>query len=145
MRKLVKFLAAAIILCSCQAKSGEVFVTENGAIGGYDPVAYFNAGKPVLGHKRFSADWKNATWYFSSEENRNLFQSAPEKYSPQYGGYCAYGTAEGHKAPTQPDAWTIVNDKLYLNYNTEVRRYWMEDQTRLILKADSNWVVVKSE
>ena len=143
--QMKKFLVLCFAVClfACQPKPGEVYITREGAIGGYDPVAYFKENKPVKGETKFAAEWKNATWLFSSEENLNDFKSDPEKYSPQYGGYCAYGTAEGHKAPTQPDAWTIVDGKLYFNYNTDVKKMWMKDQAKLILKADSNWSSVK--
>jgi hypothetical protein len=76
---------------------------------------------------------------------RELFKSDPKKYAPQYGGYCAYGMAEGHKAATQPDAWTIVNGKLYLNYSKEVKGLWMKDQQNLIDQADKNWDEVKKQ
>jgi YHS domain-containing protein len=143
MHKFLVLYLIAFVLFSCQSKTNEVYSTEEGAIGGYDPVAYFREEKPVKGDKQFVADWNNAKWYFSSEENLTDFKTDPLKYAPQYGGYCAYGTAEGHKAPTQPDAWTIVDDKLYLNYDTDVKSVWMKDQTKLILKADSNWSSVK--
>lgn len=142
--KVLSFFFLALILCSCEVESGNVYATDAGAINGYDPVAYFSSSMPVKGLKDFSTEWSDATWYFASEENLKAFKSDPVKYAPQYGGYCAYGTAEGHKAPTQPDAWTIVNGKLYLNYNAEVKRYWLEDQTNLIIKADSNWSQLKS-
>lgn len=132
-----------IVLFSCQSKPSEVYSTGEGAISGYDPVAYFKEGKPVKGDKKHVTEWGNAKWYFSSEANLSDFNSNPLKYAPQYGGYCAFGTAEGHKATTQPDAWTIVDDKLYFNYNTDVKRLWMEDQTRFIHQADSNWSFVK--
>lgn len=144
MRKILVFYSFSLLFFSCQLQSGEVYETEDGAIGGYDPVAYFSVKMPVKGAKELATEWNGATWYFSSESNLNAFKAEPLKYVPQYGGYCAYGTAEGHKAPTQPDAWTIVDGKLYLNYNLEVKRYWMEDQAKLIVKADSNWTVIKS-
>jgi YHS domain-containing protein len=139
---LVTFILL-LILASCQSKSGEVYTTEKGAIGGYDPVAYFKENKPVMGDKKYEATWNDAHWYFSSQENLDAFNSDPLKYAPQYGGFCAYGTADGHKAPTLPETWTIVDDKLYLNYNLEVKELWMKDQAAFIHKADSNWTFVK--
>jgi YHS domain-containing protein len=132
-----------IILFSCQSKSSEVFTTESGALDGYDPVAYFTEGAPVRGDRKFSTRWGEAQWYFSSQANLDNFKADPSKYAPQYGGYCAFGTAEGHKAPTKPDAWTIVNDKLYLNYNEDVKAMWLKEQSKLIHLADSNWSTVK--
>ena len=142
VRTLISY-AILIILFSCESKPGEVFSTADGAINGYDPVAYFKEGSPTKGDKKYVAEWNNAKWYFSSQENLNDFNSNPSKFAPQYGGFCAFGTAGGYKAPTEPDAWTIVDDKLYLNYNTDVKREWMKDQTKLIHKADSNWSTVK--
>jgi YHS domain-containing protein len=132
-----------IILLSCQSKPSEVYSDADGAIGGYDPVAYFKDGKPVKGAKNFTTEWNDADWYFSSQENLNDFTADPLKYAPQYGGYCAYGTADGHKASTQPETWTIVDGKLYLNYNLDVKAIWMKDQASMIHKADSNWTFVK--
>ncbi len=143
MFRLLTPLVVLVVLFSCQTKSGEVYVTEDGAIGGYDPVAYFKDGKPVKGEKQFEATWNNAHWYFSSQENLDAFNSDPVKYAPQFGGFCAYGTADGHKAPTQPETFTIVDGKLYLNYNMDVKQEWMKDQAAFIHKADSNWVFVK--
>lgn len=134
-----------IILVPAWAQSGEVFTTEEGAIRGYDPVAYFKEGMPVKGKKEFSITWNNAVWLFSSKQNLETFQSAPEKFAPQYGGYCAYGTSEGHKAPTEPDAFTIVNGKLYLNYNNDVKATWSENRQERIEKADKNWPMVKKQ
>jgi YHS domain-containing protein len=132
------------VAISCKKPSGEVYVTDNGAINGYDPVAYFHERKALKGRKEFTIEWKDAAWYFSSAENKKAFQKDPGRYLPQYGGYCAYGTADGHKAPTDPDAWTIVNGKLYLNYNVDVKKAWLKDQNTLILKADSLWPSVRN-
>jgi hypothetical protein len=75
----------------------------------------------------------------------NLFKTSPEKYMPQFGGYCAFGMSRGYKAETQPNAWTIVEGKLYLNYNTDVRQKWNEDQAGFIQKANENWAKVKQK
>jgi hypothetical protein len=87
----------------------------------------------------------NADWYFSSRQNLDLFKASPDKYAPQYGGYCAYGCSRGYKASTEPDAWTIINNKLYLNYNTDVKETWLKDKANLIQKADKNWPSVKAK
>jgi YHS domain-containing protein len=126
-------------------KLPEVYSTEAGAIQGYDPVAFFKEGKPVMGQKEFNYTWNDATWYFSKQENLDLFKADPIAYAPQYGGYCAYGTASGHKASTQPETWTIVNNKLYFNYNTNVQKLWNKNQKGLIDQADKNWPKVKKE
>ena len=84
-------------------------------------------------------------WNFSNSRNLDEFKSNPVAFAPQYGGYCAYGVADGHKAPTSPDAWTIVDGKLFLNYNKEVKVLWQKDQPGYIKQANENWVTVKNE
>ena len=123
----------------------EIFSKSNAAIQGYDPVAYFKDSKPVKGKNEFSYVWKGATWNFVNSQNLNEFKSNPEAFAPQYGGYCAYGVADGHKATTSPDAWTIVDGKLYLNYNKEVQALWRKDQKRYIKVANDRWPAVKKE
>jgi YHS domain-containing protein len=122
-----------------------IFSTEMGAIRGYDPVAYFNDGKPIKGSAEYSYSYQNATWYFSSFQHLELFKKSPEKYVPQFGGYCAFGMSRGYKAETQPDAWTIVAGKLYLNYNLAVRTDWNSKQAEYIEKATVNWPTVKNK
>ena len=149
MRKFVNYLAivTVIIAAACAKKDKavlEVFVTPAGAINGYDPVSYFE-GSPAKGNGDHSYQWNDATWYFTSDENMSKFKSDPEKYAPQFGGYCAYGMSNGYKAATEPDAWTIVDDKLYLNYNVDVRSKWSEKRDSLINAAEANWPSVKDE
>jgi YHS domain-containing protein len=127
------------------AQQSEVFSNEEGAIKGYDPVAFFIESKAVEGTKEFTYKWKNATWHFASKKNKDLFITNPEKYAPQYGGYCAYGMADGHKAPTETNTWTIVDNKLYFNYNQQVKEEWNKDQPNLIRKADEQWPTVKKD
>jgi YHS domain-containing protein len=127
------------------AQNAEIFSNKKGAINGYDVVAYFKESKPVKGDTQFNYQWKDTNWYFSSKENLETFRANPEQYVPQYGGFCAYGTSEGHKAPTEPDAWTIVDGKLYLNYNKDVKVLWNKNQSELIKKADANWGELKGK
>lgn len=110
-----------------------------GAIKGYDPVAYFTQGGPAKGRGAHSHKWMGATWYFASAENMELFAADPEKYAPQYGGYCAYAVSQGYTAKIDPDAWKIVADKLYLNFSLKVQKLWEEDIPGYIAKADANW------
>lgn len=110
-----------------------------GAIRGYDPVAYFTESKPVEGKKAFSHKWKGATWYFASGKNRDLFRADPEKYAPRYGGYCAYAVSRGYTASIVPEAWKIVDGKLYLNYSKGVQRAWEQDIPGNIKLGDKNW------
>jgi len=113
------------------------------AIQGYDPVAYFVSNKAIAGKSEINSEYKKAVYYFSSEENKTIFLKNPEKYIPQYGGYCAYGVSENHTSPTDPQAFTIVEDKLYLNYNLKVKELWLKDREDRIKKANSNWEKLK--
>ena len=144
MKKIMSSVILVFLLACTQTKQhAEIFAPGGNAIKGYDPVAFFTMGQPILGSDSLSYTWKGARWLFSSREDLENFRNDPEKYAPQYGGYCAYGTANGHKAPTQTDTWTIVGDKLYFNYNIQVKEKWMKDQKALIEKADKNWPSVK--
>ncbi len=109
------------------------------AINGYDPVAYFTENMPVEGKAQHTFVWKGATWLFASVGNKARFIASPEKYAPQYGGYCAFAVSYGSTATTVPEAWAIVDGKLYLNYSLGVRRRWNTDQKGYISKANKNW------
>jgi YHS domain-containing protein len=109
------------------------------AVGGYDPVAYFTAGKPVQGSEKATLRYDGVTWRFASAENRTMFEANPTKYAPQYGGYCAYAVSQGHTAKAEPDAWTIYEGKLYLNYDKSVQAKWAKDIPGYVKKADANW------
>lgn len=122
-----------------QAQEAKVFQTQEGAIKGFDPVAYFKERKPVKGQKYLVYKWNGANWHFANQKNLAAFKASPAQYAPQYGGYCAYGYSKGYAAPTQPDAWTVKNNKLYLNYDQNVRTMWNKNQDELIKKADENW------
>lgn len=146
MKKLYLLLIAFIIANSCLlAQKSAIFTTNGIAIGGYDVVAFFTDSKPVTGVDTLAYTWNNAIWHFSTREHLNAFKTNPDKYAPQYGGYCAFGTAEGHKAPTQVNTWTIVNGKLYFNYNKDVQKSWMPNKEQLIEKADTNWILIKDK
>lgn len=110
-----------------------------GAIRGYDPVAYHTEGKPVAGKRAHRVEWKGATWSFASAANKALFEGDPEKYAPRYGGYCAWAVSQGYTASIDPDAWSIVDGKLYLNYSLGVRDQWSQDIPGNIAKGDDNW------
>lgn len=133
------FLAALLLAGAALAQKAEVFSDPAGAIRGYDPVAYFTEGKPVKGKTEFTHQWKGATWRFASAANRDRFAAAPEKYAPQYGGYCAYGVASGYAVKAEPDAWSVVDGKLYLNYDRNVQASWVKDVPGYVRKADANW------
>ncbi len=112
-------------------------------IGGYDPVAYFKAGKPVRGNGYHTATHNGGTYLFANAENRDAFAANPEKYAPQYGGYCAYGVAVGKKFYSDPNRWKIVDGKLYLNLDKGIQKKWNEDIRGNIARADSNWMDIE--
>ena len=109
------------------------------AIRGTDPVAYFTEGQAVEGSSEYETEYQGATWRFSSAENQELFESDPEAYAPQYGGYCAKAVSEGNVVSTDPEAWRIVDDKLYLNYSPAVQAQWLEDIEGNIQLGDEMW------
>lgn len=109
------------------------------AINGYDTVAYFTDGKPVPGSDSFSYEWKGAKWKFASQAHLDLFKADPEKYAPQYGGYCAYGVAQGGLVKVEPDQFTVLGGKLYLNYDADVQAKWRKDPTGFIKSADAKF------
>lgn len=109
------------------------------AVGGYDPVAYFKAGKAVKGSVEIETEWDGVKWRFSSAENRDAFLQSPQSFKPQYGGYCAYAVAHGRTAKGDPRNWKVVGSKLYLNYNSSIQKKWQKNQSRYITKANKNW------
>jgi len=139
------FFLFLIVVSFPALPQGPVFKSDEGAIRGYDPVAYFSDGKPVKGVKSYSYKWKDADWYFSSQNNLDLFKNDPQKYAPQFGGFCAYGVSRDYKVKTEPDAWTVVEGKLYLNYDTDVMKTWNKDRANYIGKANSNWVSLEDK
>ena len=117
----------------------------NYAIGGYDPVAYFTDKSAVRGAKKYSHKWGGKTWRFRSAENRDTFAAMPDKYAPAYGGYCAYGVAQGYTVKIDPDAFTIDNGKLYLNYSKGIKKRFDSDRPGFITKANANWTSLGQE
>ena len=109
------------------------------AILGYDTVAYFTEGKPVKGQDGFVTEWMGAKWKFASQTNLDLFKAAPEKYAPQYGGYCAYGVTQDNLVSIEPDKFKIVDGKLYLNYDASVQDKWQKDIAGYIKQADAKF------
>ena len=114
------------------------------AIRGYDAVAYHLERMPVKGDSDFTAKWNGAIWRFKNSENRDRFIAEPERWAPRYGGYCAWAVANNYTASTDPDAWSIVDDHLYLNYSLNVRATWSQDIPGNIRRADANWPSVLS-
>lgn len=144
--RIISLMLTAVIFFSTAGTSlaqseNETYQDQKGlAIKGYDAVAYHTEGTPVKGAKEFEFEWKGAKWLFASAENMTLFKADPEKYAPQYGGYCAWAVSRGYIADTDPrNAWRIVEGKLYLNYNSSVQKNWERDIPGNTQKADANW------
>ena len=149
MKSAISFVAALVAALTLTlfstsaalARSAEVYTGtfSSLALGGYDAVAYFKAGKPVEGADAFASDYKGATWRFASKENLDAFKANPAAYAPQYGGYCVWAVAQGSTASGDPLVWKIVNGKLYVNYDRSVQAKWEKDIPGNIAKADKNW------
>lgn len=107
---------------------------------GYDVVAYFTEGKPVAGSERYEQAYGGVTWRFASREHRNLFAANPEKYAPQYGGFCSWGVSQGKLFDIDPvDGWTVHDGKLYLNFNGDINKTFRKDARGFVAKAEKHW------
>jgi len=137
------WLVLAVLLflaMDAQAKS-EIYTgfLSSDAVGGYDAVAYFKENRAVKGSKQFKFQYKGAKWSFKSAENLAEFKSHPQKYAPRYGGYCAWAVAQGYTAEGDPLQWTIHNNRLYLNFNEDIKNRWLANLDDYISKGDANW------
>jgi len=134
-------LVATLTAASLAAADKPAIYSASGklAVKGADVVAYFTERRAVIGKAEHSTTWRGATWRFSSAANLATFKANPEKYAPQYGGYCAYAVSKGYTAKIEPEAWSIVDGKLYLNYSLGVRSLWATNKRERIRKADTNW------
>lgn len=149
---LIRYFIAAIVAVSTLFLYQGVTVAGEGpfqssflgtAAEGYDVVAYFKDGRAVEGKSDHSIKWNGVTWRFSSAANRDTFIASPSKYAPEYGGYCAYAVSQGATAGIDPEAWIIVDGKLYLNYSKGVQKIWEKDVPGYISSADKKWPDVK--
>ncbi|MGF1609291.1 MAG: YHS domain-containing (seleno)protein [Kiloniellales bacterium] len=142
---LVAGLAGSALATQTALAKGFVNVDKSGvAIGGYDPVAYFE-GAPMKGEAQYATEWQGATWHFAGAANRDAFLAEPEKFAPQYGGWCAYGAAKGYAAEVDPaDAWTVHDGKLYLNWSAGVKRQWSNDIPGYLAQSEANWPAIKA-
>jgi YHS domain-containing protein len=139
-RLFITYLIAAALPAFAESKVEPINKDGSGvAIKGYDPVAYFTQGKPVKGSTAFSYPWMNSTWLFANAEDRDEFSKNPAKYAPQYGGYCAYGVSQGHAVNIDPEAWAVIDGKLYLNYSKSVKNTWSKSIPKYIEDANHNW------
>jgi hypothetical protein len=121
------------------ARAAQVNAEDGLAVRGTDVVAYFTQGRPLQGSPAFTHRWHGATWRFASAAHRDLFAADPERYAPAYGGFCAFAVSEGYTAPIDPEAWRIVDGRLYLNYDRSVQRRWERDIPGRIARANANW------
>ncbi len=144
MQRVLVSVVMLVFSYSALAQS-KVFEKDGLAISGYDAVAYFTDGIPVKGDSQFQLNWNDATWLFASKANLEKFKGQPEKFSPQFGGFCSFGVSRGYKVKSEPDAWAIVNNKLYLNYNLDVKQDWLKDRNNLISVAEKNWGDIKEK
>ena len=138
--RLLPILLLALASAQVLAAEGLVNTDKQGiAIHGYDPVAYFLGGKPLPGKAELAYRWSGATWLFSSADNRQTFIENPQRYAPQFGGFCAYAASYGQFADVDPQAWSIVNGKLYLNYSLRVRQIWRPRAAEFNGDAEQLW------
>jgi hypothetical protein len=145
MKQIASIALLSHFFIGAFAQKAVIFSPNGQAIKGYDPVAFFVKQSAIKGYDSLTYRWSDANWYFSSKAHLDSFKANPEKYAPQYGGYCAYGTAQGHRAPTETDTWTVVDDKLYFNYNNKVKNLWMGKQATLIEAANQQWPAIKNK
>lgn len=145
MKRLILALALATALPGAALAAKPPIYTapfSRVAADGYDVVAFFTVGRPVMGEAKFATQWKGVTWRFSSAANLAKFMANPAAYAPQYGGYCAWAAANGYTAKGDPLRWKIVGGKLYLNYNAEIQSRWVKDIPGFIRKGDANWPAI---
>jgi YHS domain-containing protein len=144
-RRNILLLFTFVISIGAHAQNSHFYSQKGLAIRGFDPVAYFTEQKAVEGSEQHQLPWNGVVWQFKSEENLQLFKNNPDSYAPQYGGWCAYGVSENHKSPTDPYSWTIIDDKLYLNYNPKVKEKWKGNTEQCIQRANVYWNELKEK
>ena len=143
---LFLLLAGAVIAPATASAAPLVNVDSGGlAIQGYDPVAYFTDNKAVKGSASFKSTYQGATYEFSSAQHKALFDGNPAKYAPQYGGFCTYGVSKGDAAPADPNAFTIIDGKLYLQYSPTVRTLFNQDPAGNLKNASENWPKLQNQ
>ena len=141
--KVIKSVAVATTLMfSSLSFAADIDVNANPndlAIHGYDAVSYFTDSKAIKGSNKYTASYKSAIYQFSSEKNRDQFQTNPNRFAPQFGGFCAMGVALNKKLDADPTAWKIVEGKLYLNLNKAVQKKWLSDVPTHLATANRVW------
>jgi YHS domain-containing protein len=141
MKTILRTFVALMLLSTPLLASDLVNVSgaDKIAVGGYDPVAFFTDSKPIKGSPSIATRYQGATYLFATTEHKSLFEGNPDKYVPQYGGFCAYGVAHGGLAPVEISTWQVRNGKLYLNKNSEIRTMFDADFGGNVAKAEKTW------
>jgi YHS domain-containing protein len=142
-RMFISFCFVAVIFAAIGGLSAAKAAEMPIAIKGYDTVAYFQDGRAIKGSESFTFPWNGMIWHFQSKENRDLFVASPEKYAPQYDGFCAWAMTEERKAITDPEVWKIIDGKLYLNCSQAAYEKWSRDIPGHIKKADAVWLKMR--
>ena len=109
------------------------------ALRGYDAVSYWAENRPTPGVAEFEYRRYGAVWRFSTAANRDTFARNPARYTPEFGGYCAYAVSRGYTADGDPNVWRMVDGRLYLNYSTRAQKLWEEDIPGNIASGRRNW------
>ena len=141
MKNIIKSIAALVLL-SASAFAGDlvnVSGASKAAVSGYDTVAFFTDSKPVNGSPFITAEYQGATYFFASEEHKQLFTENPDKYVPQFGGFCAFGVAIDKLLPVDISTWQVRDGKLYLNLNPDILKKFNADFEGNVAKANKNW------
>lgn len=145
-RRTIVTLAAAFpalgLAARARAAEPAIFQQRGLALGGTDPVAYFTQGAPVMGDAALATDWMGARWTFASAGTRDAFVAEPGRYAPAFGGYCAFAASRGYLAPTIPEAWSIHEDRLYLNATLRARELWLAELPGVIAAGEANWPAI---
>lgn len=137
--RLQTLIYLAVMFGAASAETSINKDENNIAISGYDTVAYFTEERAVKGRSEIDYVWQNTRWFFSNETNRELFASSPENFAPQFGGYCAGAMTRGIEVKADPEAWTIVDGKLFIKVNKEARDDWRKDSAENIENANKSW------
>lgn len=145
---LALFIGVVVGIAACSKANDFASVNTNAdglALHGFDAVAFFAVDTAVEGNRTYEYVWNGAKWLFANAENLEKFKQNPESYAPQYGGYCSYAVSKGYTADGDPQAWKIVEGKLFLNYSPEVKEIWEKEQSDNIKKATTNWKEFKTK
>jgi YHS domain-containing protein len=146
MKTFLLYLTGLIAFAVLAPTAEVVNIDKSGlALQGYDPVGYFTDGKPVKGSVEFTATYKGATYQFASAEHRDTFNKAPEKYAPQFGGFCGYAASINKLAPIEVEYFQVLNDRLILQHNKKAWDLWHKDVEGNLKKADANWPTLSQQ